>query len=158
MFARVRADREKKAATAIPMDEAFLKAFVASLPFELTSAQRKATWEVVQDLEKPHPMNRLLEGDVGSGKTVVAAAAAASVLHAGSRVVYLAPTEILAAQRHAAFSRFLEEPVALLTRTMCKVGEQDVSRDALLETLQRITTPTPPACRQARLEKEGDRS
>ncbi|MEK7620308.1 MAG: ATP-dependent DNA helicase RecG [Patescibacteria group bacterium] len=156
MFARVRADREKKAATAIPMDEAFLKAFVASLPFELTSAQRKATWEVVQDLEKPHPMNRLLEGDVGSGKTVVAAAAAASVLHAGSRVVYLAPTEILAAQQHAAFSRFLEEPVALLTRTMCKVGEQDVSRDALLETLQRITTPNPslPAGRQG-LKRRG---
>lgn len=139
MFARVRADREKKAATMIPMDEVFLKAFVARLPFELTTAQRKAIWEVVQDLEKPHPMNRLLEGDVGSGKTVVAAAAAASVLHAGSRVVYLAPTEILASQQHAALSRFLEEPVGLLTRTMCKVGDKDVTRDefAMLTFLNR---------------------
>lgn len=132
MFARVRADRERKAAATIPMDEAFLKMFVAHLPFKLTAAQRKAIWEVVQDLEKPHPMNRLLEGDVGSGKTVVAAAAAASVLHAGSRVVYLAPTEILASQQHTALSRFLDEPVGLLTRTMCKVGERDVSRDEFL--------------------------
>lgn len=129
MFARVREDRKEKVATAIPMDEAFLKTFVARLPFELTTAQRKAIWEVVQDLEKPHPMNRLLEGDVGSGKTVVAAVAAASVLHAGSRVVYLAPTEILALQQHLILSRFLDEPVGLLTRTMCRVGEQNVSRE-----------------------------
>ncbi|MBI4592316.1 ATP-dependent DNA helicase RecG [Candidatus Uhrbacteria bacterium] len=133
MFTRVRADREKKATTVIPLDEVFLKAFVADLPFELTTAQRKAIWEVVQDLEKSHPMNRLLEGDVGSGKTVVAAAAAASVLHAGSRVVYLAPTEILATQQHVALSRFLEEPVGLLTRTMCKIGDKDVSRDELIQ-------------------------
>ncbi|MCR4314303.1 MAG: ATP-dependent DNA helicase RecG [Candidatus Uhrbacteria bacterium] len=129
MFARVRADRERKAAKVISVDKAFLKAFVARLPFELTMAQRKAIWEVVQDLEKPHPMNRLLEGDVGSGKTVVAAAAAASVMHAGFRVVYLAPTEILAMQQHTALSRFLDEPVGLLTRTMCRVGEQNVSRE-----------------------------
>jgi ATP-dependent DNA helicase RecG len=143
MFARVRTDRAKKAATPIPVDEAFLKAFVESLPFELTTAQRKAIWETVQDLEKPHPMNRLLEGDVGSGKTVVAAAAAASVLHAGSRVVYLAPTEILAAQQHTAFSQFLKEPVGLLTRTMCKIGDKNVSREELLESLQLVTTHTP---------------
>ena len=143
MFARVRADRERQAAISIPLDEAFLKSFVARLPFELTTAQRKAIWEVVLDLQKPHPMNRLLEGDVGSGKTVVAAAAAASVLHAGSRVVYLAPTEILASQQHVAFSQFLEEPVGLLTRTMCKIGDKDVSRDELLESLQLVTTPSP---------------
>ncbi|HLD21201.1 MAG TPA: ATP-dependent DNA helicase RecG [Patescibacteria group bacterium] len=143
MFARVRVDRERKAATVIPMDEVFLKAFVASLPFELTTAQRKAIWEVVQDLEKSHPMNRLLEGDVGSGKTVVAAAAAASVLHGGSRVVYLAPTEILATQQHVALSKFLKEPVGLLTRTMCKIGDKDVSRDELIESLQLVTTPSP---------------
>jgi ATP-dependent DNA helicase RecG len=143
MFARVRVDREQKVATSIAVDEAFLKAFVARLPFELTTAQRKAIWEVVQDLEKAHPMNRLLEGDVGSGKTVVAAAAAASILHAGYRVVYLAPTEILASQQHVAFSKFLDEPVALLTRTMCKIGDQDVFRDELLETMQNITTPSP---------------
>ena len=135
MFARVRADRERKSATSIALDEAFLKSFVASLPFELTQAQRKAIWEVVQDLEKVHPMNRLLEGDVGSGKTVVAAAAAASVLHAGSRVVYLAPTEILASQQHAAFSKFLKEPVALLTRTQQKLGENQLSKNELVEKI-----------------------
>lgn len=135
MFARVRADRERKTSTTIPMDEAFLKAFVAGLPFELTNAQRKAIWEVVQDLEKPHPMNRLLEGDVGSGKTVVAAAAAASVLHAGSRVVYLAPTEILASQQYVALSKFLDAPVALFTRTQQKLGDSEISKDDLIEKI-----------------------
>lgn len=143
MFARVRADREKQTATSIPIDEAFLKSFVESLPFALTNAQRKAIWEVVQDLQKSHPMNRLLEGDVGSGKTVVAAAAAASILHAGFTVVYLAPTEILAAQQHAVFSQLLAEPVGLLTRTMCKVGEDDVSRNEFVESLRSVTTPNP---------------
>ncbi|MDG1949686.1 MAG: OB-fold nucleic acid binding domain-containing protein, partial [bacterium] len=96
MFAHVRNTRAVKSAKAIGLDEAFLKTFVSGLPFTLTGAQKKAIWEIVQDMEKPHPMNRLLEGDVGSGKTVVAAAATANVLREGGRVVYLAPTEILA--------------------------------------------------------------
>ena len=135
MFARVRADREKNVSVSIPIDETFLKSFVTRLPFELTTAQRKAIWDVVQDLEKPHPMNRLLEGDVGSGKTVVAAAAAASVLHAGSRVVYLAPTEILASQQHAALSRFLDESVALLTRTQQKLGDEVIGKNELIQKI-----------------------
>jgi ATP-dependent DNA helicase RecG len=135
MFAHVRSEREKKNATPIPMDATLLKTFVARLPFDLTNAQRKAIWEVVQDLEKAHPMNRLLEGDVGSGKTVVAAAAAAVVLHAGGRVAYLAPTEILASQQHRAFLQLLREPIGLLTRTQCKIGEQETNRRDMMRAL-----------------------
>jgi ATP-dependent DNA helicase RecG len=141
MFAHVRETRAVKSAHAYPVDEAFLKNFVGGLPFSLTGAQKKAIWEIVQDLEKPHPMNRLLEGDVGSGKTVVAAAATASVLKEGGRVVYLAPTEILATQQHAAFTKFLEEPVALLTRTQQKMGEGDVSKDDLIREINAGKVP-----------------
>ncbi|MBI2473321.1 ATP-dependent DNA helicase RecG [Candidatus Uhrbacteria bacterium] len=135
LFARVRSERSQKSALPIPFDESFLKAFVQSLPFNLTIAQRKAIWEIVQDLEKDHPMNRLLEGDVGSGKTVVAAAAAASVLHAGERVVYLAPTEILASQQQAALMRLLNEPVGLLTRTQHKVGMEPIAKETLISQI-----------------------
>ncbi|MBT5807994.1 ATP-dependent DNA helicase RecG, partial [Candidatus Uhrbacteria bacterium] len=100
-----------------------------------TNAQKKATWEIVQDMEKPHPMNRLLEGDVGSGKTVVSAAAAASALRVGQRVVYLAPTEILATQQHAAFVKFVDKPVALLTRSQQKLGEETISKTDLIEKI-----------------------
>lgn len=84
-----------------------LEEFFASLPFPLTSAQRKAIWQILEDFEKPHPMARLLEGDVGSGKTIVAAAAALDVVAAGYQVAYLAPTEILARQHFEEFIRRL---------------------------------------------------
>ncbi len=134
MFARVRADRVHAKAHRIPLAETLLKTFVGHLAFELTDAQRRAVWEIVQDLDKPHPMNRLLEGDVGAGKSVVAAAAIASTNAAGYKAVYLAPTEILAAQQHTALSVFLDSPVGLLTRTLSKVGTQEVSRDEVLDT------------------------
>ena len=135
MFAHVRTERSQKTAASVELDEDFLKTFVAALPFTLTNAQKKATWEIVQDMEKPHPMNRLLEGDVGSGKTVVSAAAAASALRVGQRVVYLAPTEILATQQHAAFVKFVDKPVALLTRSQQKLGDETISKTDLIEKI-----------------------
>ncbi len=80
-----------------------VKRFVESLPFQLTNAQRKAIWHILQDFQKPHPVARLLEGDVGSGKTVVAAACAFNVVAAGYQVAYMAPTEILARQHFEEF-------------------------------------------------------
>ncbi|MBI5793927.1 ATP-dependent DNA helicase RecG [Candidatus Uhrbacteria bacterium] len=143
MFAHVRAQRARHAVHSIPINGTLLKDFVRALPFELTTAQRKAIWEIVQDLAGVQSMNRLLEGDVGSGKTVVAAAACASVLEAGQSVVYLAPTEILAAQQHEAFCRLLRTPVALLTRTQQKIGNQEVTRSQLLDALKAITPLDP---------------
>jgi ATP-dependent DNA helicase RecG len=72
--------------------------FSKKLPYKLTNAQRKASWEIIQDLSKTSPMNRLLEGDVGSGKTVVAAMAAFNAIKNNQQVVWMAPTEILANQ------------------------------------------------------------
>lgn len=136
MFAHVRRERAKRSVHSIPINESLLRMFVGSLPFELTQAQRKATWEIVQDMAGASSMNRLLEGDVGSGKTVVAAAACASVLDAGYSVVYLAPTEILAVQQHEAFCRLLKQPVGLFTRSQHKLGQDSLSKDQLLLSMR----------------------
>ncbi|OGL35034.1 ATP-dependent DNA helicase RecG [Candidatus Saccharibacteria bacterium RIFCSPHIGHO2_12_FULL_47_16b] len=88
----------KEKSLAIPFKESLAKSFVAKLPFKLTDAQRKATWRIYQDMVKTQPMNRLLEGDVGSGKTVVAAMAALMAMEEQFQVALMAPTEILARQ------------------------------------------------------------
>ena len=79
----------------------------AQLPFELTRAQARALREIQRDLAQPHPMQRLLQGDVGSGKTVVAAFAALQAIENGHQVAVMAPTEILGEQHHAKFSAWL---------------------------------------------------
>ena len=91
----------------IPFDLAAVKEFVAKLPFALTNAQRRAAWEIIQDFEKQTPMNRLLQGDVGSGKTVVAGLAALSAARAGYQTALMAPTEILASQHAETLSQLL---------------------------------------------------
>ena len=102
----------------IPFNKSVVKGFVDQLPFSLTNAQRRAAWQILQDLESDHPMNRLLQGDVGSGKTVVAGLVAAEVAKAGFQTAIMAPTEILA-QQHAKTLDELLSPfgvsVALLT-------------------------------------------
>ena len=104
-------NREANASLAgwpIPFDQDSVKRFVSALPFNLTNAQRLAAWEIIQDLEKETPMNRLLQGDVGSGKTVVAGIAALSAATSGYQTALMAPTEILAQQHAETLSRLLE--------------------------------------------------
>lgn len=91
----------------IPFNNGVVKTFVEQLPFALTGAQRRAAWDILQDFEKGVPMNRLLQGDVGSGKTVVAGLAARQAAHAGFQSAIMAPTEILATQHAETLQQLL---------------------------------------------------
>ncbi|MGA2873268.1 MAG: ATP-dependent DNA helicase RecG [Candidatus Dormibacteria bacterium] len=93
-----RRQRLRRAGVRSPYSVGVAREFVASLPFKLTDDQRRAAHEILTDMDRPSPMNRLLQGDVGSGKTVVAAMAARMAMAAGHQVVLMAPTEILARQ------------------------------------------------------------
>lgn len=92
---------------ALEFDQQVVRDFVQHLPFELTNAQRIAAWDILQDFQKPTPMNRLLQGDVGSGKTVVAGLAARQAAHAGYQSAIMAPTEILAIQHAETLNKLL---------------------------------------------------
>ncbi|MDP3784659.1 MAG: ATP-dependent DNA helicase RecG [bacterium] len=89
----------------IKTPESDVNNFIKSFPFELTQAQRKAIGHILEDVGKPKPMSRLLEGDVGSGKTAVAATASFAAVRAGCQVAYMAPTEVLARQHFEEFIR-----------------------------------------------------
>lgn len=121
-----RQENDKLKAEKIPFNAAKIKGFVAKLPFQLTGAQRLAAWEIFQNMEKDTPMNRLLQGDVGAGKTVVAALAAYAAALEGHQVALLAPTAILATQHYEGLSRLLGAfgvKVALLTGATKKKSE-----------------------------------
>ena len=105
--------------------------FLGSLPFKLTNSQDTATAEILADLAKDYPMNRLLEGDVGSGKTVVAAAASFAVFLNGFQTIIMAPTQILALQHYQTFKKLLTPfgvRISLITSDVKKtdLGRQDV--------------------------------
>jgi ATP-dependent DNA helicase RecG len=105
----------------VKFNQNLAKSFVSNLPFKLTDSQRVCTWQVYQDIAEEKPMNRLVEGDVGSGKTVVATMAALMVLHAKKQSALMAPTELLARQ-HAASIYKLLEPLGLARSVTLLVG------------------------------------
>lgn len=91
------------------LNKNLVQEFLANLPFALTNAQGKVIAEILEDLQKPYPMSRLLEGDVGSGKTVVAAASLLAVISAGYQGLIMAPTEILARQHYQNLFKYLQK-------------------------------------------------
>lgn len=97
----------KKKGNKIKFKAKLARDFVASLEFDMTDAQRKAAWQVLSDLDSLKPMNRLVEGDVGSGKSVVAAMAVLMASSSGYQTAYMAPTEILARQQYEALGQML---------------------------------------------------
>ncbi len=99
--------------TPVPSDQALLDALVKSLPFALTAAQERSIQQILADLAKPSPMSRLLQGDVGSGKTVVAAVAMLMTVAAGKQAALMAPTEILAEQHYRTISELLANATEL---------------------------------------------
>jgi ATP-dependent DNA helicase RecG len=131
-------DWQSKKAKKIKFDEKLIKKFVDNLPFRLTDAQKKSAWQIFQDLEKTTPMNRLLEGDVGSGKTVVAALAILAIINKKSQATLLAPTEVLAIQHYKDIQDFLKKHkfnIALLTASQKNINGQKVTKKILLEKL-----------------------
>ena len=115
---RKKAWQKTKLAYPFEINQEEILDFISKLPFSLTSAQNKASWQILNDLKKTKPMNRLLEGDVGSGKTVVAAIALYVCFLNGLKSAFMAPTEILAFQHYQTIKVLLESlgvKIALLT-------------------------------------------
>lgn len=123
-----RTENAALAGYAVPFNKDAAHTFTKALPFSMTRAQKKAAWEILQDLEKPHPMNRLLQGDVGSGKTAVAAMAAFMMAKAGYQTAFMAPTAILAAQ-HAASLADLLEPLGVSVVLLVGSTKQKAKND-----------------------------
>jgi len=127
----IREKLKKQKAVKIEIKLEEIKKFIKKLSFELTQSQKKSAWEILKDLNKSRPMNRLLEGDVGSGKTVVAAIAILNVILNNFQVAYLAPTEILANQHFENISKLLEGwpiKIGLLTREEKKLINTESQR------------------------------
>ena len=125
---RNRLNQEKS--VALPTKLETIQDFVKSLNFKLTDAQKKSSWIILKDIEREQPMNRLLEGDVGSGKTIVAIMAALNTVKQKHQVAFMAPTEILAKQHFAEVARNLQDfrvNIGLLT------GKQDQFRSKKLK-------------------------
>ena len=141
-----RMDIKREDSTPVEIDMDYIKDFVNSLPFELTDPQKKSAWQILQDIQKPHPMNRLLEGDVGSGKTVVAAIAALATTKGGYQAAIMAPTEVLATQHFKKVSQMLEGfrlNIGFLTGKKDKFKSKklknqfiEISREKLLEKVE----------------------
>jgi ATP-dependent DNA helicase RecG len=125
----IKKELKKRLAPKIIFQEKLTKEFVDSLPFKLSAAQKKSAWEILQDLEKPNPMNRLLEGDVGSGKTLVAIMAILNTALNKKQSALMVPTGILATQHYNSLSRILAPynfRIGLLTGTKKPADYKDL--------------------------------
>ncbi len=139
VFLKIRAIRNEYAAPAFRITPDLNREFSSTLPFKLTGSQEKAVSELATDLQRTIPMNRLVQGDVGSGKTVVAAFALLAAQRAGLQSAFLIPTEILAEQHYRTLVRFLE-PLGILPELLTKSTAPD-KRARLIADLKHGKTP-----------------
>jgi len=130
-------------ASPIPFDAVLTQKFVKSLPFKLTNAQKKCAWQILKDLEKSRPMSRLLQGDVGSGKTIVAIMASLNTAKTKHQIAFMAPTEILAKQHFENISQILKKfdiKIGLLTSKEQKISFKNktskISKKEFLKQLE----------------------
>lgn len=134
-----RTDWNRERSVVLPVSEEEFEGFRKTFPFPLTGAQTRAVREILADLAKDRPMNRLLNGDVGSGKTLVAAHALIAAARAGYQAVLLAPTEVLARQHFETLRElFSGQPfeTALLTREYQCLGRDEMTKAALQKAVQ----------------------
>ncbi len=137
-----RNENKKLKAYQIPIEIEFIKELLKTLPFELTHSQKQALWEIIKDLGKDYPMNRLLNGDVGSGKTIVALIALITIFKNSYQGVLMAPTEILAQQHFETLKKFFKEfnlEAVLFISKQIRIYtdglEGEIKRKALLEKI-----------------------
>jgi ATP-dependent DNA helicase RecG len=135
---RIKKQKQKQKAFDISTD-GYFEEFKSLLPFELTEAQKKAVEDIGRDMNKPHPMVRMVQGDVGSGKTAVAAAAAYITAKNGFQTAVLSPTAILAVQHYETFSALFKDSginVALLCGSMSAKEKKEVKQKILSGEIQ----------------------
>lgn len=140
----IKAEIKTEAAPVIKFDLKTVKDLLGRLPFELTSAQKAAAWQIFQDIEKDRPMSRLLKGDVGSGKTIVALMAAALAIRSGYQVAIMAPTEILARQ-HLNSINTIVEPLGLKAELLVarlKMTDKKVVQQRIADGQARLVVGT----------------
>ena len=136
---RLKMKNASQPASAIPIDIPLVQKFVQSLDFQLTPSQKKASWQILKDLTESRPMSRLLEGDVASGKTVVAAMAILNTTKAKHQVALMAPTSVLAHQHFQTFSKLFKGfrvRIGLLTNEASRLNSRNISPEELLEKLK----------------------
>jgi ATP-dependent DNA helicase RecG len=121
--------KKNKVSNKIKINQPEIDKFINSLPFKLTNSQTNSVDEILNDLVKDYPMNRLLEGDVGSGKTVVAAAAAFAVFTNECQTIIMAPTQILATQHYETFKKLLTPFGIRISLTTLNVKKSELGRN-----------------------------
>ncbi len=129
----------KQKAPIIKFQEAPIKKFVECLPYKLTDDQKKVSWQIIKDIGELKPMNRLLEGDVGSGKTIVASMAAYLTALNGCQAAFMAPTEILSRQHFEKISPLLKNSkitIGLLTSAEARVDGKKIPKKEFLKKVE----------------------
>lgn len=135
---KLRAELEERRGLRIDVRPETIEDVIASLPFSLTASQRRSLQDIIDDFQKGVPMNRLLQGDVGSGKTIIAALASYGVAQSGHQAVFLAPTEILATQHYETLKKVFHNhacSLGLVTRSYKKYCDEGLEEELAKQTI-----------------------